>query len=100
LCRNEIKDELVVEQGYADAQCNLGFCYDNGTGVVKNEKKAFEWYEKAAEQGLEIAQNNLGSCYKKGTGVLKNEKKAIKWFEKAAEQGLADAQNQLRLLKK
>ena len=34
----------------ADAQYNLGVCYDNGQGVAKDEVEAVKWYRKAAEQ--------------------------------------------------
>ena len=39
----------LAEQGYADAQYNLGFMYRNGYGVEKNNKTAVKWYTKAAE---------------------------------------------------
>ncbi|EXX60636.1 hypothetical protein RirG_178180 [Rhizophagus irregularis DAOM 197198w] len=32
--------------GYAEGQCNLGFCYENGIGTIKDNKKAFEWYSR------------------------------------------------------
>ncbi len=37
-----------------------GNCYRQGTGVTKDEKKAVEWYEKAAAQNDASAQSNLG----------------------------------------
>jgi TPR repeat protein len=42
--------ELVskAEAGDAVAQCNLGWCYANGTGVEKDEKEAVKWYTKSA----------------------------------------------------
>jgi len=36
-------------------------CYDNGDEVGKDEKKAVEWYTKAAEQENTYAQNRLKS---------------------------------------
>ena len=42
---------------------------------MKDEKKAVEWYEKAAAQGYASAQYNLGVCYEDGQGVAKDEKK-------------------------
>ena len=87
-------DELkkAAEQGYADAQCNLGICYANGNGVEKNFSEAVKWYRKAAEQGYAQAQYNLGNCYAFGKGVEKNLNEAVKWYRKAAEQGNAPAQ--------
>lgn len=53
----------AAEQGYADAQYNLGVCYKNGTGTQKDEAEAVKWYRLAAEQGHADAQYNLGWCY-------------------------------------
>jgi uncharacterized protein len=35
-----------AEQGNAIAQFNLGWMFDNGIGVAKDEMKALEWYLK------------------------------------------------------
>jgi uncharacterized protein len=78
-------------------QYNLGWMYDNGQGVVKNERTAVEWYTKAAEQGNAPAQSNLGLMYANGQGVVKNERTAVEWWQKAAEQGNAPAQHNLGL---
>ena len=72
-----------AEQGDAQAQFNLGFCYDNGMGVVKDEAEAVKWYRKAAEQGDAKAQVHLGIWYDDGTGVVKDETKAAKGYRKA-----------------
>jgi TPR repeat protein len=37
-----------------------------GKGVLKNDKQAVYWYQKAAEQGLAEAQYNLGAMYANG----------------------------------
>lgn len=42
--------------GDAEAQFKLGFCYDKGQGVDKNDVEAFQWFQKAAEQGHAKAQ--------------------------------------------
>jgi TPR repeat protein len=89
------KYRMFALKGNASGQYNLGVCYDNGEGVLKDYKQAVYWYTKAAEQGHAMAQNNLGNCYKNGEGVLKDYKQAIYWFTKAAEQGLAMAQYNL-----
>ena len=31
---------LAAQQGDSVAQCNLGWCYQNGAGVVKDDKEA------------------------------------------------------------
>ena len=37
-----------AEKGDRSAQYNLGVCYSNGIGVVKDEAEAVKWYRKAA----------------------------------------------------
>ena len=60
----------AAEQGYAEAQFNLGCCYDCGNGVAEDKQEAAKWYRKAAEQGYAMAQYNLGNCYYKGERLL------------------------------
>jgi hypothetical protein len=62
---------LAADQGYAEAQCNLGLCYERGDGVAKSEEEAVSWYRLAADQGHAEAQCNLGVCYERGIGVVK-----------------------------
>ena len=42
----------AAEQGNANAQYIIGYCYQHGLGIKKDEqnKKTVEWYLKAAEQ--------------------------------------------------
>jgi len=87
--------EAKAEQGDAEAQFNLGYCYDDGRGVTKNSKEAVKWYRKAAEQNYAPAQSNLGYCYDNGRGVEKDAEEATKWYRKAAEQGHPEAQSNL-----
>jgi TPR repeat protein len=41
--------EPLAKQGNADAQNNLGTMYANGKGVLKDDKQAASWYQKAAQ---------------------------------------------------
>ena len=41
----------AAEKGNPKAQYNLGYCYENGIGIVSNRDEARSWYEKAAEKG-------------------------------------------------
>jgi TPR repeat protein len=81
-----------AEQGDAEARFHLGVCYENGSGVAKDEKEVVRWYRQAADQGHAIAQFNLGGCYATGSGVVKDEKEAVRWYRQAAQQGHAVAQ--------
>lgn len=42
--------EKSANQGYAEAQCNLGYIYKCGNGVTEYMILAAKWYEKAAAQ--------------------------------------------------
>ena len=54
---------LALAQELADAQCNLGLCYQTGRGVPKSGSEAVRWFIKAARQGNKTAQHNLGLHY-------------------------------------
>ena len=49
----------AAEQGYANAQYNLGWMYEYGRGVSKDLAKARDWYQRAAEQSEPLAQAQL-----------------------------------------
>lgn len=82
----------AAESGNADAQNELGYCYQNGLGVEQSDKQAAYWYQKAAEQEHVDAQNALGFCYQKGLGVDQSDKQAVFWYQKAAKLENTDAQ--------
>jgi hypothetical protein len=87
-----------AKQGDARAQTAVGFMYERGNGVSRDDKKAFHWYRKAAEQGHAQAQHKLGFMYERGNGVSLDNKKAFHWYRKAAEQGFAQAQLALAVM--
>lgn len=53
----------AAEQGHAQAQFEVGFCYARGMGVEDDRLKAYIWFKKAAKQGIEEAQINLSYYY-------------------------------------
>ena len=69
--------------------------YDEGRGVARDDRKAVEWFRKAANQGHAFAQNNLGWMYKEGRGVARDDRKAVEWYRKSANQGHAYGQTTL-----
>jgi uncharacterized protein len=85
----------AAKQGDARAQFNLGYAYDFGEGVAKDQVEAVKWYRVAAEQGNATAQNNLGYAYFTGEGVAKDAVESVKWWRKAAEQGIPAARHSL-----
>ena len=48
-----------AEQGNADAQLFLGYCYITGEGVTKDDREAVKWWKKSAMQGNEGAKKQL-----------------------------------------
>lgn len=78
--------------GDADSQMRVGLLFDLGRGVAKDERRAAEWYRRAAEQGHRVAQLTLGTSYDNGIGVSKDERLAYAWLRRAAEQGSDEAQ--------
>ena len=85
----------AAEQGIAEAQYRLGYCYEYGKGVEKSLTEAVKWYRKAVDNGDPNAQYVLGNCYKYGKGVEKSLTEAVKWYRKAANDG--DIAGQLAL---
>ena len=86
-------EELVkyAESGDAVAQCDLGVCYANGSGIAKDSYEAFKWFKLSAEQGDARGMRELGTCYVEGLGVEKNEEEGIKLYKLSAEKGNEDA---------
>ena len=90
----------AAELGDAEAQYNLGVCYDFAKGVEKNLQEAVKWYRKAAEQGNDSAQLNLGYSYDFGEGVIQNKIKAYAWYALASKNGNEKASKNMRILAK
>jgi TPR repeat protein len=84
--------QKAAEQGNAEGQYRLGFCYDTGEGVKEDKEQEVYWYTKAAEQGHAKGQCNLGYCYETGEGVKEDKEQSVYWYTKAAEQDYAQAQ--------
>ena len=64
---------------------HLGFMYEYGNGVEKNEQKAVELYKKACDGGEVHGCTNLGVMYEYAIGVEKNEQKAVELYKKACD---------------
>ena len=78
--------KYLAEQGYLDAQYNLGGMYHSGQGVPQDYKEAAKWYRKAAEQDEPDGQLKLAEMYRKGHGVPQDYEEAVKWYRQVAEQ--------------
>ena len=89
---------MAAEQGYVDAQFNLGGMYDSGTGVARDEAEAAKWYRMAAEQGHAKSQYRVGAMDARGEGVPKNDAIAYMWINIASLEDDAARQNRELLL--
>jgi TPR repeat protein len=87
--------QALAQKGDIIAANNLGYLYDNGTGVPKDPVKAVYWFRKVAEAGAPIGQLNLGNAYATGRGVDKDLVEAVKWLTLAAAGGDQDARKAL-----
>lgn len=82
----------LAAQGDANAELQMGQRYADGNGVIKNDKEAARWFERAARQGQPEAQYRYGLALLDGRGVVQDYKAAFSWIEKPAKQGHANAQ--------
>ena len=64
----------------------VAYYYGQGIGTVKDEKKSFEAYQKAANLGEREAFYYLGVCYLEGKGVLQDKEKGIACLIKIEDQ--------------
>jgi len=83
---------IAAQKGDASSQISLGWMYENGKVVAKDNVEAVNWYRKAADQGAPVGQKNLGLMYENGRGVEKDLGEAVNWYRKAADQGDSDGQ--------
>jgi len=75
------------ELGNAEAQYNLGYCYQTGSSVEQDNKKAIEWYTKSAEQGYNDGLYQMMMAYGNGIGVEQDFEKAFQYGLKCANNG-------------
>lgn len=90
---------MSADQGFPQANFDLGCSYSEGMGVPKNKATAIEYFKVAAEGGYVPAMCNLGYAYSRGAdGVPKNTSLAFKYYRMGADKGHAESQFQLGLL--
>ena len=88
----------LAREGDMEAQFVLGFMYDNGDGVLENDKTAVMWYTKAAQKGYAPVQSILGVMYDSGEGVPENDIKAYVWYSISETNGNEEGKNNLKIL--
>mgnify|MGYP005654149565 FL=1 len=84
--------KLAADNGFAEAQLELGEKYLTGTGVKEDHIEALRLIKLAAEpgtrygNGYHAAQGHLGDMFQYGSGVDANPELAMKWHRLAKEQ--------------
>ena len=89
---------LAAAQNFDEAQCTLGFMYEEGLGVAEDHAEALRLYQLAAAQGHPSALSNVAYCHEEGEGVRKNKAEAIRWYRRAQAAGYTDAAAALQKL--
>ena len=84
--------EKSARGGFAHAYYGLGLLHENGAGMEKNEKRAFEYYSAAAAAGDRFGNYASGRAYYFGSGVTENRAEAFKLLKLAADRDVVDAQ--------
>src|SRR5437867_50409 len=79
------KIQAGAEANNPEAQLKLGWLYDNGEGVPRDQEQAFRWWLKAAEQGQPVARYNVGLMYSSGRGVAQDYAEAGNWWRKTTQ---------------
>lgn len=83
--------EFAAAEGNVEARLVLGQQYLTGEEEArKDEKKAFEFFGRAANSGSGYGKYCLGFMYGNGLGVEKDLQKAVIWYVMAASQGDAE----------
>ncbi len=77
----------AAEQGYVEAEQDLGGMYMQGSAVQRNIEKALYWLRRAGRKGHACAQTILGFDLLNGSNdVPVNVGEAVEWLHLAAEQ--------------
>lgn len=85
----------AADQGSAEAMLSLGELYSKGgKGLLSNQQKSREWYDKglaqylaSAQQGDTEAKFSLAELYKSGKAGERDLEQSAQWYESAAFDG-------------
>jgi TPR repeat protein len=74
----------AAERGDAQAQFDVGTCYEEAKGTKPDPAAGLKWNRKAADQGHPAAAFSVGMAYTTGSGTERNPTTAASWYKKAA----------------
>lgn len=84
--------------GYSEAQYQIGWMYEYGTGIPQDSCIATVWFDKAARQNHTRALRSLAFSYMGGEGVRENHKLAYLLMLHAVKKGLSWAKKDLSFI--
>ena len=86
-----------AEAGDGTAQLELGhrYYYDK---ALKDDKKALEWFQKAADQHVGWAEYEAATMYENGEGTAPDPQRALGLYQAAATDGVVRADADLGLM--
>lgn len=68
---------------HMNAQFEVGWRYERGDGVARDDNAAIEWYVKAASLGHSTASNNIGAMIANGRVGDRDRARALAWYIRA-----------------
>ena len=99
VCEKSLKKKvywltLAANQGYIDAQCNLGFLILDGEIPSRSREDGMLLIQNAASRGQSYAQSRLAEEYLKESDLTSS----LYWFKRAALQNYSTAQFNLAVI--
>jgi TPR repeat protein len=76
--------EIAANEDHAWATNNLGLMYRDGTGVARDDQKAYSYFLKASRENNSWAYLNLAHMTFAGRGVRADTTRALAWLEDGA----------------
>lgn len=87
-----------AHHGSTDAMLELAYAFDRADKSPWNQKRAAEWYQKAADAGVGIAALRLGQLYETGDGVIQSYAEALRLYEAAVAGNVPEASMRIGIL--
>ncbi len=83
LGRSAELNQLACDHKHANSCVDLGFNYERGQGVLKDDKLAIKYYKKACKLEAGLGCNNLAIAHRNGLGTKASDKKAVEFFKRS-----------------
>ncbi|MFI3328863.1 MAG: leucine-rich repeat protein [bacterium] len=87
--------KVLMDAGNVLAKSNYAYCLENGKGLIKDQKKAYELYFEAAKENCWHALRQIACNYEFGYRDKVDLNEAIKWHKLAYENGSGASANDI-----